>query len=211
MTSAEKPPTERQRWMAAQWLARGQRMVRAAAFASMPPAQLRQLLADDEDFRELVEAEREQVALPPEEWQREMDGANRQAIERALADGRVSIVGQLLRLGLALPALAKQAGGRKVAERALRELDEDPADEYDEDEELDDEAWLATVPVVEADPEREAERRRLLLAVEPKGARDAIKHAPCAASSSTASPTTPSPTRNGSPASPSRRAARRRA
>jgi hypothetical protein len=34
------------------------------------------------------------------------------------------------------------------------------------------------VPVVEADPAREAERRRLLLAVEHKGARDAIKHAP---------------------------------
>ena len=97
--------------MAAQWLARGQRVVRAAAFASMPPAQLRRLLADDEDFRELVEAEREQLALPPEEWQREMDGAKRQAIERALADGRVSIVGQLLRLGLALPALAKNAAG----------------------------------------------------------------------------------------------------
>ena len=127
LAPTEKPPTERQRWMAAQWLARGQRVVRAAAFASLPPAQLRQLLADDEDFRELVEAEREQLALPPEEWQRQMDGANRQAIERALADGRVSIVGQLLRLGLALPALAKQAGGRKVAEPALRELEEDVA------------------------------------------------------------------------------------
>ncbi len=51
-------------------------------------------------------------------------------------------------------------------------------EDADEDEELDDEAWLETVPVVEADPEREAERRRLLLAVEHKGARDAIKHAP---------------------------------
>ena len=135
--------------------------------------------ADDEDFRELVEAEREQLALPPEEWQREMDGANRQAIERALADGRVSIVGQLLRLGLALPALAKQASGRKVAERALRELDEDPADEFDEDEELDDEAWLATVPVVEADPEREAERRAAAARrSSTRCARDAIRHAP---------------------------------
>ena len=61
--------------------------------------------------------------MPPEEWQREMDGANRQAIERALADGRVSIVGQLLRLGLALPALAKRAGGRKAAEQSLRGLE----------------------------------------------------------------------------------------
>ena len=124
-------------------------MVQAAAFASLPPRQLRELLAD-EDFRELIEAEREQLALTPEEWQREMELDNRQAIERALADGRVSIVGQLLRLGLALPALAKQAGGRRAAERALRGL-EDEAEEY-EDEELDDEAWLATVPVVEADP-----------------------------------------------------------
>jgi hypothetical protein len=104
--------------MAAQGLARGQRVVRAAASAALPPARLRELL-DDEDFRDLIEAEREQLALAPEERQRVMDGANRQAIERALADGRVSIVAQLLRLRQALPALAKSAAGRPTTALAF--------------------------------------------------------------------------------------------
>lgn len=38
-------------------------MVRAAAFASLPSAQLRELLATGKDFRELVGAEQEQLAL----------------------------------------------------------------------------------------------------------------------------------------------------
>ena len=54
-----------------------------------------------------------------------MELANLQAIERALADGRVSIVGQLLRLGLALPALAKSAAVRRAAKRTLRGLREE--------------------------------------------------------------------------------------
>ena len=43
---------------------------------------------------------------------------------------------------------------------------------------LDDQAWVATLPVVEADPEREARRRELLLQVEPAILRRAIGHAP---------------------------------
>ena len=44
--------------------------------------------------------------------------------------------------------------------------------------ELDDAAWLASLPVVEDDPEREAERRRALLKVEPREVRRTIGHAP---------------------------------
>ena len=72
-------------------------------------------------------------------------------------------------------------------------------------------AWLATLPVVEADPEREAERRELLLQVEPAILRRAIGHAPLAGIENyLLCPTWP-PTRSGSRASPSRRARRRRA
>ena len=179
---AEKPPTVRQRWMAAQRLAAGERMAGAAAYASMPLAQLRQLMSEDADFRELYDAEVEQAALTPEERRRRMDLQNRQAIERALADGRVSIIGALLRLDLGLPALAKNAAGRKAAAEALRDLD-DGKDEREDDEDdnengLDDETWLASLPVVEADPEREALRRRALLKVEPKAVRRVVGHAP---------------------------------
>ena len=45
---------------------------------------------------------------------------------------------------------------------------------------LDDQAWVASLPVVEADPEREARRRELLLQVEPAILRRAIGHAPLA-------------------------------
>ena len=47
-----------------------------------------------------------------------------------------------------------------------------------EPEELDDEAWLASLPVVEEDPEREALRRKALLQVEPIEVRRMIGHAP---------------------------------
>ena len=178
---AEKPPTERQRWMAAQRLAAGERMAGAAAYASMPLARLRQLMSEDADFRELYDAEVEQAGLTPEERHRRMDLQNRQAIERALADGRVGIIGALLRLDLGLPALAKSAAGRKAAAQAPRDLDDDK-DERDDDEDdedgLDDEAWLATLPVVESDPEREAERRRALMKVEPKAARRMMARGP---------------------------------
>jgi hypothetical protein len=46
------------------------------------------------------------------------------------------------------------------------------------EEELDDAAWLASLPVVEADPEREAERRRALMRVEPAAVLRTIGHAP---------------------------------
>jgi len=49
------------------------------------------------------------------------------------------------------------------------------------EEELDDDAaWLAALPVVEDDPEREAERREKLMQVEPKAVRRTIGHAPLA-------------------------------
>lgn len=49
--------------MAPQRLARGRHVARLDAFASLSPAQLRELLATDKDFRELVGAEREQLML----------------------------------------------------------------------------------------------------------------------------------------------------
>ena len=50
--------------------------------------------------------------------------------------------------------------------------------EPQEPEELDEETWLAALPVVEEDPEREAERRRALMQVEPVEVRRMIGHAP---------------------------------
>ena len=49
-----------------------------------------------------------------------------------------------------------------------------------EPEEPDDATWLASLPVVEEDPEREAERRRALMQVEPIEVRRMIGHAPLA-------------------------------
>src|SRR5215218_668150 len=115
-----KPPTERQRWMAAQCLAAGQSLAAAAAFASMPVAALRRLDAEDEDFRELRAWEADRAAEPPEGWVQRMELLTRQAIERALADGRVSTVNALLRVGLVLPSLAATSKGRAAAQQALR-------------------------------------------------------------------------------------------
>jgi hypothetical protein len=50
----------------------------------------------------------------------------------------------------------------------------------DEEEEDDPDAWLAETPVVEADPAKEAERRRLLAAVEHPGLRRMMLKAPLA-------------------------------
>ncbi|MFO1157223.1 MAG: hypothetical protein U1E60_00125 [Reyranellaceae bacterium] len=64
----------------------GARAARAAGsrVGGAAPVELRQLLANDEDFRELIEAERQQLALPPEEWRRQRDGAKREMIKRTL-------------------------------------------------------------------------------------------------------------------------------
>ena len=192
--ATDKPPTERQRWMAAQRLARGYRVVEAAAFASLPAAQVRDWLATDEDFRELVEAEREQVQLSQEDWQRELELDNRQAIARALADGRVSVVAQLLRLGLALPGLAGSAAGRKAAGDALRRVEDAELADGRDEEELEDEEWLARVPVVEAEPAREAERRAALLTVRPKILRRVIGTATLTQTEQLIAATDPDPT-----------------
>ena len=74
--------------------------------------------------------------------------------------------GQVVEPAPSRPAAAKPSRSKKAAEP-----DEPEA-------ELDDEAWLASLPVVEDDPEREAERRRALLKVEPREVRRTIGHAP---------------------------------
>jgi hypothetical protein len=178
--AAEKPPMERQRWTAAQCLAAGQGLAAAAAFASMPVAELRRLDAQDADFRELRAWEADRAAEPPEPWARRMELLTRQAIERALADGRVSTVNALLRVGLALPSLVASPGGRAAAQRALcgRLTEDDEAEDDDSDGDLeqndDPDAWPAETPVVEADSEKEAERRRLLAKVEHAGLRKMV-------------------------------------
>ena len=74
--------------------------------------------------------------------------------------------GQVVEPAPSRPAAAKPSRSKKAAEP-----DEPEA-------ELDDEAWLASLPVVEDDPEREAERRRALMKVEPREVRRTIGHAP---------------------------------
>ena len=63
---------------------------------------------------------------------------------------------------------------REKPARTSRTKDPDPP----EPEELDDEAWLASLPVVEEDPAREAERREKLMQVLPVAVRRTIGHAP---------------------------------
>src|SRR4051794_21249249 len=74
-------------------------------------------------------------------------------------------VGAVVAMPPPRPASAKPAKA-KAADAPLPEA------------ELDDAAWLASLPVVEADPEREAERRRALLQVLPREVRRTIGHAP---------------------------------
>ena len=85
---------------------------------------------------------------------------------------------QFLRLGMALPALAGSAAGRKAASDALRDVaDAELEDDERDAEELDDEDWLARLPVVEPDPAQEAARREALLSVRPKVLRRVIGEA----------------------------------
>jgi hypothetical protein len=171
----------RQHWVAAQRLAHGDRLPHAAYQAGLAPAALREAAADP-DFQEARDDEAALLALDAAAWERRMEGLVRQAAERALLDGRVSTLNLLLRARLQLPTLAWAAGAdRGRAQRAIRDLAEagnDEDDEPDEDgsdeagaEAEDPDAWLADVPVVEAQPEKEAERRRLLAAIEHPGLR----------------------------------------
>ena len=86
---------------------------------------------------------------------------------------------------------AGQAGGsRKAAERALCELDEEDERDDDEDDDnasflesddgVDDATWLASLPVVEAEPGREAERRRKLMEIKFRQNRRLFAAAPLA-------------------------------
>ena len=166
--AAPSQPTERQRWIAAQCLAVGEGLAGAAAFAGIPLAVLRRLDAEDSDFQELYQAEIARARLPPEGWARRMELLTRQAIERALADGKVSTVNALLRTGLVLPDLvappSPQARARLA--RTLAALEEE-ATEAPSAAEAEAEPAAATPPPIEADPEREARRLELLATVKP--------------------------------------------
>jgi hypothetical protein len=161
---APKPPTERQRWMAAQCLAAGEGLAGAAAFAAIPLEVLRRLDAEDADFQALRDAEIARARLPADGWARRMELLTRQAIERALADGKVSTVNALLRTGLVLPALAAPPSprARAAAATALAALEDEP-EPAETEEEPEPPAW----PPVEADPSREARRLELLEGVHP--------------------------------------------
>ena len=76
-------------------------------------------------------------------------------------------------LGHSVAAAPPRPPAEKPA-RSRRAKDPDPP----EPEELDDAAWLASLPVVEADPAREAERREKLMQVLPVEVRRTIGHAP---------------------------------
>ena len=101
--------------------------------------------------------------------------------------------------------------GLAVVARAADRGDATTRNFLDSDDGVDDATWLAGVPVVEAEPEREAERRRALMRIKFRQVRRLFGAAPWPGSRSTWSAPTRSPTRNGSPASPSRRATRRKA
>jgi hypothetical protein len=86
--------------------------------------------------------------------------------EPALAETRVSTINLFLRGAL---APGREDAGDTDDERDDGEADDDAADATD-----DDAAWLASLPAVEADPAKEAERRRLLAAVEHEGLRKMV-------------------------------------
>lgn len=164
-----KPPTERQRWIAAQCLAAGEGLAGAAAFAGIPLPVLRRLDAEDADFQALRDAEIARAALPADAWARRVELLTRQAVERALADGKVSTVNALLRLGLAFPAFAAQDGSpqaRAAAVTALAALDGAP-DGPDREEPASAEPPEPARPAAAEEPAGEARRQELLARIRP--------------------------------------------
>jgi len=77
------------------------------------------------------------------------------------------------------PGLAVEPAPARAAPDTKPRKAPAPSPAEAQEEELDDDAaWLASLPAVEADPEREAERRRALMRVEPAAVRRTIGHAP---------------------------------
>jgi hypothetical protein len=186
MSDARPEPTPaeiRRHWLAAQRLADDDLPQQVALQAGLTLATVRELVADA-DFQVARDAEAAILALDPAAWERRMEGMMRQAAERALVDGKVSTLNLLLRARLALPAVAAKArspGARAAAQRAVAELDDPEADDAaleEADDEPDPDAWLADVPVVEADPSDEALRRSLLGMIEHAGLRAQVAHGP---------------------------------
>ena len=179
-SSTTKPVTPRARWIVAQRLAAGVLPERAAVQAGIELDQLEDLLREPA-FHRLQDEELRQIGLPDDEWLKAARIEVRQAAERALADGKVSTLNWFLRMSLDLPAMT--AAGRPAravaqAEVAARAYDEDDDPPDDEDEEPDPDAWLADVPVVEADPSDESLRRSLLGMIEHPILREIATKAP---------------------------------
>lgn len=155
--------SEGQRWRAAQRLAQGDSIHQAAGWADLPSATI-EGLRGEAGFQEQIRSEVDLLAMSDEAWAERLKGQVRQAVERALAEGKVSTVNLLLRTSFALPALAKGGPAGRAAAAAVLAGAAEPA------------APPATthqpgppdaVPPVEPDPEREARRLAILAGIKP--------------------------------------------
>ena len=97
-----------QRWIAAQALAAGDTLARAAAEAGTRKAVLEWLLDNDEEFSELLESEQALGELDEEAWNRHAERKMRQTIDRLLALNRVAAVSLAARLCGVLDALRQR-------------------------------------------------------------------------------------------------------
>jgi len=102
----------RRRLKAAQRLAAGEPVVLAAARVGVPTKVVREALEGDEDFFELIEACREIHHLPREAWFKHLEEQLRDAVDEALAAGRVSVVNHLLKATGALDEVRSAAAAR---------------------------------------------------------------------------------------------------
>ena len=162
----DAPLEPRQQHLLMQLVALGDQPGHAAFQLGVMPDAVQEVWHDP-DFQQAKDAEAALIAMAAEAWDRRLDGQIRQATGRALLESKPGTLNLLLRLRHASPA--GRGGGR------TRDVVGDEQAEATEDDE---EAWLDCLPVVEADPEREAERRRALTQVEPKAVRRTIGHAP---------------------------------
>jgi len=112
----------RRRLKAAQRLAAGEPVVLAAARVGVPTRVVREALEGDEDFFELVEACREIHHLPREAWFKHLEEQLRDAVDEALAAGRISVVNHLLKATGALDEARSASRGAASRAPTTREV-----------------------------------------------------------------------------------------
>ena len=152
-------------FLAIQLLALGDAPEHVAYQTGLTPEELRRHL-EDPDARAAVAAEAALLGLDEAAWEQRLARLMRQATARALTEGRVGTLNLLLRQRQAPPPARRRAP------------DDDDAAGDDEDGKPDEDAWIESLPVVEPEPAREAERRSLLRRIEPPVLRRAVGHAP---------------------------------